>query len=489
MRSLNKLLSQTGIAPKLENDVSLFGVTDDSRSVEYGYLFVAIDGVAVDGAAYIQQAIDAGAGAILVRAEKAEEAAVSVSIPVIPVADDRIALAKIAAAFYAPQPAKVVGVTGTNGKSSVVSFYRQLVSLAGEKAAAIGTLGVDMGDAECDAKFPAVNTSPGAVLLHKTLQQCSQEKIDYVAIEASSHGLHQHRMDGVEWCSAAFTNLSHDHLDYHGSMEAYFDAKARLFSEGNFVAKRCVVNADDAYSEQMMSLCQRYGFDVISYGKNGADFYVQSLDATASGMRATVMLFGDKVELELPLFGAFQLGNILAALGLAYQSGIEMEQLVPHLSILQSVRGRLEHVGSHHDAPIFVDYAHTPDALKQVLVSLREHTDGALHVVFGCGGDRDKAKRGEMGAIADEYADGVLVTDDNPRSEEAATIRSEIIKKCPNAQEIGDRKEAIFAAVAQLKKGDVLVIAGKGHETYQEIAGQRFEFNDAEVIREAIAHG
>jgi UDP-N-acetylmuramoyl-L-alanyl-D-glutamate--2,6-diaminopimelate ligase len=345
------------------------------------------------------------------------------------------------------------------------------------------------GDAEFDAKFPAVNTSPGAVLLHQTLQQCSQEKIDYVAIEASSHGLHQHRMDGVEWCSAAFTNLSHDHLDYHGNMEAYFDAKARLFSEGNFVAKRCVINADDAYSEQMIELCQRYGFDMISYGKNGADFYVKSQKATVQGMHAQVVIFGEKIDLDLPLFGAFQLGNILAALGLAYQSGIAIERLIPLLSRLENVRGRLECIGEKNAAPIFVDYAHTPDALENVLKSLRDHTGNKLRVVFGCGGNRDVKKRAEMGAIAAKFADEVIVTDDNPRHEDPAAIRAEILGACEGGQEIADRSDAIKEAVRELEVGDVLVIAGKGHETYQEIAGQRYEFNDADVIREAIAHG
>ncbi len=491
--SLNRLLHETMIAPKCVEDVTLTGLALDSRKVEPGNLFAAIRGTESDGVEYVDAAIEKGAAAILVREGRLLS---SPPIPVVEVANDRAAIARLAAAFFKPQPRTMVGVTGTNGKSSVVSFYRQLCTLAGRKSASIGTIGVETGDPAFDQKFAALNTSPDPISLHHMLQQCTQHDIDNVAIEASSHGLDQHRLDGVVWTATAFTNLTHDHLDYHKTEEAYLAAKMRLFLDQNYVAKRCVINADSKVSDYVIQQCMDAGFDMLTYGKEGNDFRVEALHATAEGLDATLNIFGERHEVSVPLFGLFQMENVLAALGLAHHAGFSAEDMVPHVAQLQGVTGRLEKVATHAlGASLFVDYAHTPDALETILTSLRHHTQKRLHVVFGCGGNRDVEKREVMGNIAAQHADVVTITDDNPRSEDPELIRAAImqgaaqVQGSADVQDIGDRKEAITQAVHALEAGDLLVVAGKGHETYQEVHGERTHFNDAEIIKECVNHG
>jgi UDP-N-acetylmuramoyl-L-alanyl-D-glutamate--2,6-diaminopimelate ligase len=451
-------------------------------------------------------------------------------VPVIEVANARLALAQIAAVFYPEQPKHIVGITGTNGKTSTAEFYRQLWEADGKASASMGTLGLKYSDLDAAAphpnplpegegsardahangaetmntlslgrgqgegkgvdilkNFPQGLTSADAVLLHQTLHALAQQSIQHVAIECSSHGLHQHRLDGVQFEAAAFTNLTHDHLDYHHDMNEYFAAKARLFTELTLRSNLAVINADDPYGEQLIVRCRTDNMNVLDYGMQAQAIRLQQIHPHADGLRLQLMIQGKTYDVQLSIYGAFQAQNLAAAIGLAMASGMEAERAIELLPKLSGVRGRMERAGVHpNGVPIFVDYAHTPDALKNVLLSLREHTIGKLHMVFGCGGDRDAAKRPVMGAIAAQYADQVIVTDDNPRSEDPAAIRAAIMAAVPNAREIGDRGEAIVAAIQQVAPNDVLIIAGKGHETYQIIGDRRYDFDDARIIKEAL---
>jgi UDP-N-acetylmuramoyl-L-alanyl-D-glutamate--2,6-diaminopimelate ligase len=354
-------------------------------------------------------------------------------------------------------------------------------------AASIGNLGLRADSEALAAKFPATHTSPDPVALHAMLQSLKQAGVEHVAIEASSHGLDQHRLDAVKIDAAALTTITRDHLDYHGSMEAYLAAKMRLFSELLPEGKTAVINSDDAHAAPIHALCESRRHRVITYGKTGEDLCIANLVPHAAGMDVTIKVQGEEMTLALPHYGAFQVYNMMAACGLAGASGEALPNLVSQCSKLKGIPGRLELVARHPSgAAMFIDYAHTPDALEKVLQVVRQHITGKLHVVFGCGGDRDAGKRPLMGSVAQNLADRVIVTDDNPRSENPAAIRAAIMKMCPKATEIGDRAEAIFVAMQQLRKEDALVIAGKGHETTQTIGAQVLPFNDATAIREAL---
>ena len=486
MLRLSELITKAGIAqPTIgKGDPTITSITTDSRKVKPGSLFIAMPGVHADGAKYIPDALRASASAVLVAAD------VEVNAPVtlVRVDDVRAAVSKIAAAFYDKQPEFCFAITGTDGKTSTADFVRQLAQLSGLDAASLGTLGLRSEHAILNEQFPALNTSPEPILLHHTLAALADEGVRVAAIETSSHGLDQKRADGVRFAAAAFTNLTRDHLDYHKTLDAYFVAKARLFSEVLAEGALAVLNADDAQFEALKTICGKRNMRIVSFGTSGqADYRVIKVVPHAHGLDATIALRGTEYELSLPLYGAFQLSNMLAAIGLLQAAGLSEAALVPLLAKLRGVPGRLEKIAEANGAPIFIDYAHTPAALENILKTLRPHTQQKLHVVFGCGGDRDAGKRPEMGAAATTFADVVIVTDDNPRSENAAAIRAAILAKAPGATEVPDRDAAIRIAIQQLQAGDVLVIAGKGHETTQTIGNQVLPFNDADHIRKAVA--
>ncbi len=462
--------------------VEISGLSADSRSVKPGYLFAALPGSAANGANFIDDAIERGAVAVLAR-------------PGTPVADPNVSLvedanprhrlALFAARFFPRQPANIAAVTGTNGKTSIVNFTCQLWSALGEKAASIGTLGVDAPGPDLHVSL----TTPEPVTLHQTLNRLADGGVDHLAIEASSHGLDQFRLDGVRLQAAGFTNLSHDHLDYHDSPESYLAAKARLFSEVLAPDGTAVLNADIPEFNGLSSACRKRGQRVLSYGVSQADLGIAQLTTGADGLAFELRHEGRTHAVRLPLFGAFQASNVVCALGLVLATGSETEAALEALAGLKGVPGRMERIGAlANGAQVFVDYAHTPDALRHALGALRAHARGRVVVVFGCGGDRDRGKRPTMGRIAATLADDVFVTDDNPRSETPAVIRAEIIVGCPHASEIGDRAEAIHRGVTDLEANDMLLIAGKGHETGQITGGKVRPFDDREVARQALAN-
>ena len=487
MLLLSELIKKACFAAEIMGDASvgITRITSDSRDVTPGTLFVAMPGVTADGTRYIPDALRAGAAAVMMGAARTD---VIATVPMVRVADMRAATSALAAAFYPNQPKNIFAVTGTDGKTSTADFIRQLAALSGEKSASLGTLGLRSPFVELNDAYPATNTSPEPILLHKTLDQLSAQGVSTVCIEASSHGLDQKRLDGVKFTAGAFTNFGRDHLDYHATIEDYFTAKARLFDAVLPRGAGAVLNRDDARYDDLAKRCAARGLIVTSFGRHAqADYRVLDVMPHADGLRANLSVRGKTYTLELPLYGAFQLSNMLTAMGLYQACGAREESLVALLPKLQGVPGRLEKIASYNGATIFTDYAHTPAALENILTTLRAHTENRLCVLFGCGGDRDKGKRPEMGAAAARLADVVMVTDDNPRSEDPAEIRTAILAAAPNAKEIPDRAAAIAAAVADLKTGDVLVVAGKGHETTQTIGNQALSFNDADHIRKAVA--
>lgn len=461
--------------------IEISGLTADSRAVRSGYLFAALPGTQMDGAAFIPQAIHAGATAILIT--QGSEAANDWSVPVIENPDPRRELALMAARFYGRQPETLVAVTGTSGKSSIVTYVRQLWQAMGVKAASLGTIGVET------ASGPQAGglTTPDPVALHEMLAHLAGDGITHLALEASSHGLQQRRLDGLAITAAAFTNLSRDHLDYHASFDDYRTQKLRLFDTLLDEGKPVVINADSDVADAFLSVAKVRNQKIISVGRKGETLAL--LDVVRDGFTQQLMIEhdGNRYEVNLPLVGEFQASNALVATGLCMACGAEAAKVLPLLGRLEGAKGRLELVATTPaGAPVFVDYSHKPDALEKALAALRPYASKRLMVVFGCGGDRDKGKRPEMGEIASRCADAVFVTDDNPRTEDPATIRSEILKASPGAIEIGDRGEAIERAVAELKEGDVLLVAGKGHETGQKIGNWTLPFSDHEAVIAAV---
>jgi UDP-N-acetylmuramyl-tripeptide synthetase/UDP-N-acetylmuramoyl-tripeptide--D-alanyl-D-alanine ligase len=465
------------------NEIEIRGLTADSRKVEPGWLFAALPGTRADGRAFIADALSRGAAALLVPTE-GDLPQLSRAVPMIRDANPRRRLALLAATFYGKQPRIVAAVTGTNGKTSTADFTRQIWMQLGRRAASLGTLGIVAPDQEIAGAL----TTPDPIELHRQLAELAGGGIDHLAMEASSHGLDQFRLDGVRVTAAAFTNLGRDHLDYHPTMVEYLAAKQRLFESLLIDGGTAVLNADAPEFVSLVALCHHRGLRVIGYGRKGAEIRLERSTPTPTGQRLTISLSGRRHELDFPLAGEFQAMNALAALGLVIGGGDDGEAAIKTLSKLTGVRGRLERVAVHpNGAAIYVDYAHKPGALETVLATLRPHTSGKLVVVFGCGGDRDRGKRPQMGEIAERLADRVIVTDDNPRSEDPAAIRAEILAACRNATETGDRAEAIRNAIAGLAAGDLLVIAGKGHETYQIVGDRTLPFDDAAVAREVLA--
>ena len=472
-------------APPLKN-LEITGVTADSRQVRPGFLFAALKGVQTDGRRFAAQAVANGAAAILTDDPAALDLDAKQQAKVAIVADPipQRLLAVAASRLYLHRPATIAAVTGTNGKTSVAHFTREIWQALGDKSASLGTLGLVVGD----ERVAGALTTPDPVALHRTLSELSGRGVDHAVIEASSHGLAQYRLDGISVAAAAFTNLTRDHLDYHRDMESYRAAKHRLFSALLAPDGTAVLNADSPEFPRLATLVRGRGQKILSYGASGeADLRLMSRLPSHDGQRIVVSLLGRAHTIELKLIGDFQALNVLAALGLALATGSDLAHAVATLTALTTVPGRMQLVGEVNGAAVFVDYAHTPDALATVLAAARPHTARRLAVVFGAGGDRDTGKRPLMGQVASETADLVYVTDDNPRTESAAAIRCAILSAAPGATEIGDRREAIGAAIAALEPGDVLVIAGKGHESGQIVGRETLPFDDVVVAREAIA--
>jgi UDP-N-acetylmuramoyl-L-alanyl-D-glutamate--2,6-diaminopimelate ligase len=463
-------------------DADILGITADSRQVEPGFLFAALPGMNIDGRDFIAGAIKAGAVAVLAPFGTSLDLLNDLPVSLVPDKNPRRRYAKMAGRFYKPQPRHIAAVTGTNGKSSVVDFTRQLWQACDQPAASSGTLGlVSPGKIEGGSL-----TTPDPVNLHKILAGLANQGIDHVAVEASSHGLNQFRLDGVCINIAAFTNLSRDHLDYHKTMKEYFAAKLRLFTEVVAPDGIAIINADDEMAEELTLVLVERGIKFFNYGQSANDIILKNVDALPDGQRLYLNVMGRDVELTFPLIGGFQSMNALCALGIVLADGMDAEKAIPALSKLKGVRGRIEFAArSDNGAGIYVDYAHTPDALAHVLTALREHTKNQLKVVFGCGGDRDQGKRPAMGAIAASLADEVIITDDNPRGEDATLIRAQVMSACPGAKEIGDRETAIAVAIDSLSAGDLLVIVGKGHEQGQIIGETIISFDDVTIAKNA----
>lgn len=462
-------------------ELAVSGLTADSRAVTPGMLFAAIPGVKADGRAFIPAALKAGATALLVP-DGTPLADIPRDITVIAAAQPRLALAQMAAAFFGDQPRVITAVTGTNGKTSTAVFTRQMWTLLGYPAASLGTLGLSGPG----LRIAGHATTPDPVSLHHLLADVADQGTTHLCMEASSHGLDQFRLDGVLLTAAAVTNITRDHMDYHHTFEAYLAAKERLVTELLPSGHTAVLNADVPEFSTLKKAAEQAGRRVVSYGFAGEELRIVHRTPTISGQTLELRIHGRTFSVPLPLAGSFQASNALAALGLVLASGAELEPAVATLGHLHGVPGRLEKVGERNGASVFVDYAHTPDALDVVLNALRPHAHGRLIVVFGCGGDRDTGKRPQMGEIAARLADHVIVTDDNPRSEDPALIRHAILDACPGAENIGDRHEAIAHATDMLADGDILLIAGKGHESGQIVGSQIIPFDDRVVARAAL---
>ncbi|WDR03838.1 UDP-N-acetylmuramoyl-L-alanyl-D-glutamate--2,6-diaminopimelate ligase [Devosia algicola] len=475
--SVTQLLEGSGALPS-SGVGAIFGVNSDSRRIEPGDVFFALPGAHAHGNEFAAEAIARGALVIVTdHKPKADP-----GVPVIVVEDVRAAYARAASRIFAPQPQIAVAVTGTNGKTSVASFVRQIWQASGLAASSVGTLGVETSWGLRSGSL----TTPDSRTLHQNLRALKAQGIDHVAIEASSHGLEQRRLDGIHFEAAAFTNLSRDHLDYHVDMEGYRQAKLRLFTDLLVEGGPAIVNVDDPEHEAFMFAALSHNATLLTVGKEGAYIEIASIEREGYGQRVEVKHVGETISFHLPLTGAFQVSNALIAAALAMSTGVERAAAFAALSELKGAKGRLELVAEHRGSAIFVDYAHTPDALETALAALRPYVTGRLIVVFGCGGDRDKGKRPLMGAVAAMSADLVIVTDDNPRTEDAAVIRAEVIEAAPGARENGDRRAAIAEGIGSLGAGDVLLIAGKGHEDYQIIGTSKTPFSDHEVIHSVL---
>lgn len=466
------------------------GLTADSRKVRPGFLFAALPGTRADGRAFLADAVARGAAAVLAPEGTAWPEGVPAR-PLLTAEDPRRALALAAAAFHGTQPDTVVAVTGTNGKTSTADFLRQIWSLSGHHAASLGTLGL------IAEGFPAGEslTTPDPVALHASLAALAEGGVTHAALEASSHGLDQRRLDGVRLAAAGFSNLTRDHLDYHGGMAAYRAAKLRLFDTVLPAGATACANADMEAEvlDALRAICGRRGLRLLTVGEaDGAALRLLSHTALPDGQALELDAFGARLSVRLPLPGRYQADNVMLAAALAVATGLDAAALPGLLPRLRGVRGRMELAARlPNGAAVYVDYAHTPDALERLLVALRPHVapGGRLHVVFGAGGDRDPGKRPLMGAACARFADRCWVTDDNPRSEDPAAIRAAVLAGCPGGVDAGERAPAIAAAMGDLGPGDVLAVAGKGHESGQTIAGVTHPFDDAELVRRLAGGG
>jgi UDP-N-acetylmuramoyl-L-alanyl-D-glutamate--2,6-diaminopimelate ligase len=480
---LSELINSDGAVP----EVDILGLSADSREIKPGYLFAALSGSLADGADYIDDAIRHGAVAVLAQPDVATHCTDSRRDDAVQVVSDfnpRRRLALMAARFYSGQPETIAAVTGTNGKTSVVSFTRQIWEHLNYRAASLGTVGVE--GPHLDQRL--AHTTPEPIELHMLIDKMAADGVDHLAMEASSHGLDQYRLDGARVTAAAFTNLTRDHLDYHRDAEAYLYAKLRLFGEVMAPGGIAILNADDPAFVDFEDICWARGHRIISVGGKGADLCLVESQPGVDGQRLQVEWQGQRYSVDLPLIGDFQATNALVAAALALATGSEPGQVFEALGQLEGPRGRMQLVARlPSGARVFVDYAHTPDALERLLKALKPYAHGRLAVVFGCGGDRDVGKRPQMGRIAAELADVVVVTDDNPRNEDADGIRRAILTAAPGAKNISDRAQAIRTAISGLGAADILVVAGKGHESGQIVHGVFNPFDDAQEVRDAIA--
>ena len=468
-----------GVPSGVTGDVDITGITADSREVRPGYLFAALPGTRADGVQFIPAAIAAGAVGVLA----APDVPVPDGVPVIRDVAPRRRLALMAANFYPAQPDTLAAITGTNGKTSVASFLHQIWRAQGLSAASIGTLGVHV-DGETR---PLRHTTPEPVELHRILDGLAREGVRHAALEASSHGLAQHRLDGARLSAAAFTNISRDHLDYHPDFESYFAAKMRLFQDVLPAGAPAVIDVDRPEGVRVADLARARGLDVWTVGHSGEALHFAGPQPVGFGQRVAFVYQGATYQVTLPLAGTFQVSNAAIAAALALATGSTPEAVFSALEGLHGANGRMQLVGhAASGAGIFIDYAHTPDALESALRALRPFSGASVAVVFGCGGERDTGKRPAMGTIAQQLADRIYVTDDNPRGEDAAMIRQEIMRAAPAARECPGRREAIATAIAELGPDDVLLIAGKGHETGQVVNGHTYPFSDTEAVRTVL---
>ncbi|MGK6355908.1 UDP-N-acetylmuramoyl-L-alanyl-D-glutamate--2,6-diaminopimelate ligase [Sphingomonas sp. DT-207] len=455
------------------------GFAIDHRKVAPGTIFGAFEGARVNGEDFIPDAVKAGAVAVVARTEAVVEGAVHITAD-----SPRECFARLAAKFFAPFPETAIAVTGTNGKTSTVEMTRQLWRMAGFHAASIGTLGVTTADERVNTGL----TTPDVVTFLSNVAGLAREGVTHVAFEASSHGLSQYRTEGLPVRAAAFTNLSRDHLDYHGDMAAYFCAKLRLFADVLDPDGTAVVWADDPHAMRVEELARMRGNRLITVGEHGETLKLVARDPTLLGQGLTIEAEGRTHTVVLPLIGAYQAANALVAAGLVIATGGDVAATIANLARLQPVRGRLERaVIARTGAPVYVDYAHTPDAIEAAIAALKPHTRGRLILVLGAGGDRDPGKRKPMGQAAAAGADVVIVTDDNPRSEDPAAIRAEVLKGAPGALDIGGRRDAIRTAIEMAGAEDIVLIAGKGHEQGQIVGDMVLPFDDVTVARECAA--
>lgn len=483
MMFLEQIFQGVDVAGDYPHDIDVNSIELNSRNVNAGCLFIALSGKTQDGKKYIPDALQRGATVVVYNGEYEvpDSSAVFVRLN----GDMRANIARMAANFYSKIPTLISAITGTNGKTSIADFTRQMMKQLGHKAASIGTIGVvsDVMD-----NFETL-TTPDSITLHQILTKLQEASVDYVSMEASSVGIEQYRMDNVDIKVVGFTNFTQDHLDYHLTMENYFESKKQLFSRVVSADGTAVLNADIKEFAELSEICKKRGIKVMSYGTNGKELKLLKRIPHAEGQTLEVSILDENYTIELPLIGEFQAMNILCAVGMviALNGGMD-SRIIDYLPHIKGACGRLDRVGRlPNGAAVYVDYAHTPDALENVLKTMRHHTKNNLWVLFGCGGDRDKLKRPIMGKIAHDLADKIIVTDDNPRSEDAAQIRREILAECPEATEIGDRIEAINYAISSLEAEDMLVLAGKGHETGQKIGNVVIPMNDITEATQAIA--
>ena len=476
MRLRDLFDDDTAIDPRA-CDVIIHGLATDSRAVTAGDLFFALAGTKTDGARFIDQALAKGAVAIA-----GDFVPSPLGVPFVTVSNPRRALALAASKFYPRQPTSVAAVTGTSGKTSVAAFTRQIWSRLGHQAASIGTIGLV---APTRSVYGSL-TTPDPIALHRQIDEIAREGVTHLALEASSHGLDQHRLDGIRIIAAGFTNLSRDHMDYHPDVAHYLGAKLRLFSDLVSRDGVAVISADHEHSKAVIDAARLRQLRILTIGRNGDGIRLVDAAIENFAQRLTLEHDGKTRSLLLPLVGEFQIENALIAAGLVIGSGGDAERVFAALEYLDGAPGRLECVGVRNNAPVFVDYAHKPDALQKALEALRPYATKNLVVVFGAGGDRDAGKRPLMGAIARDHADRVIVTDDNPRNEDPATIRAAIMAEATGAIEIADRAEAIATAIEALEDGDALVIAGKGHETGQIVGNSVLPFSDHDAARTAL---
>lgn len=472
--------------------IEIAGLTADSREVRPGFLFAALPGVREDGAAYIADALARGAVALLVSPQIAAKCGRNAksgnAVLLLPDINPRRRYARLMARYYGAQPETIIAVTGTNGKTSVADFCRQIWGRLARRAASIGTLGINSEiPGEAFKAEGYTHTTPPPEILYPALARLSDSGISHVALEASSHGLAQYRLDGVRISAAALTNITRDHMDYHDSAASYIYAKLRLFGEVLPPGGVAVLNREDASYSEAEALSWARGHRIISVGGRYGDLRILSAVPHSGGQRLRIAYEAREWEVELPLIGRFQAMNALTAAALVIGCGEDPDDVFGALPELRGAPGRLQVAGiTPGGATILVDYAHTPEAMRTVLAAVRPFCRGRLHLLFGCGGDRDRGKRPLMGAVARELADQVTVTDDNPRSEDPAEIRAAILPACPGAAEIADRAQAIRFAIANLQPEDMLIIAGKGHESGQEIAGVITPFDDRLEVARAI---